>query len=117
EILKHLNEIDRRKLYLERGYSSLWAYCTEELNYSEAAAQRRIEAMRALEIPELEEKIESGKLTLSSIAKVQSLARKINKSRPVSQAKGGNDLSYGEHKLKENSGENSRGALGNEGDE
>ena len=56
-------EIDSRRLYLEIGYASLWAYCTGALKYSEASAQRRIEAMRALrEIPVLAEKIEGTAL-------------------------------------------------------
>jgi len=66
EVLHHLREVEIRHLYLERGYSSLWAFATEELGYSESAAQRRIQAMRLLkEIPEVEEKIESGRLSLS----------------------------------------------------
>jgi ribosome-binding protein aMBF1 (putative translation factor) len=77
EILNHLKELDSRRLYLELGYPSLWAYCTTELKYSEAAAQRRIEAMRALrEMPMLESKIISGALTLTNIAKVQSTVRR-----------------------------------------
>jgi hypothetical protein len=28
EILRHLIELDRRKLYLGRGYASLYEYCT-----------------------------------------------------------------------------------------
>jgi len=77
EVLNHLKEFDSRRLYLELGYSSLWAYCTIELKYSEAAAQRRIETMRALrETPALEEKILSGALTITNIAKVQSAVRR-----------------------------------------
>jgi 5-methylcytosine-specific restriction endonuclease McrA len=79
DILHHLEEIESRKLFLEIGFASLWAYCTKELLYSEASAQRRIEAMRALrEIPSLGEKIRSGSLTLSNIAKTQSVIRKSN---------------------------------------
>jgi hypothetical protein len=33
EILLHLNEVDRRRLYLTQGYSSLFSYCTEHLKY------------------------------------------------------------------------------------
>lgn len=81
EILNHLKEIDSRRLHLEIGHPSLWAFCTKELGYSEAAAQRRIEAMRALwETPVLAEKIEFGSLSLSNVAKVQSVVRKANQS-------------------------------------
>jgi 5-methylcytosine-specific restriction endonuclease McrA len=81
EILNHLKEIDLRKLYLDIGYPSLWGYVTQELGYSEGSAQRRIEAMRALkQLPVLEAKIESGLLSLSNVARAQSLIRKAEKS-------------------------------------
>ncbi|WPU66971.1 hypothetical protein [Peredibacter starrii] len=71
KLLHHLKEIERRKLYHELNYSSLFAYCVRELGYSESGAQRRIVAARALaEMPEIEPKIESGKLTLTNISLV-----------------------------------------------
>ena len=45
-ILDHLDEIDRRGLALRRGFSSLFDYAVRELLFSDAAAQRRIQAMR-----------------------------------------------------------------------
>jgi hypothetical protein len=52
-------------LFAELGHPSLFAYAIGELGYSEAAASRRIEAMRAIrEVAELEIKIESGELSL-----------------------------------------------------
>ena len=45
-ILDHLDEIDRRGLALRRGFSSLFDYAVRELHFSDAAAQRRIQAMR-----------------------------------------------------------------------
>src|SRR5688572_10959532 len=76
EILHHLREVERRHLYAEIGYSSLYEYCTKELKYSEASAQRRISSMRLLrELPELEEKVELGNLTLSAISQAQTFFR------------------------------------------
>src|SRR6478735_6899599 len=70
-VLHHLREIDRRKLYADVKCSSLFAYCTRELGYSESSAQRRIESARMLEaIPEIEEKFESGLLTMSNVSLV-----------------------------------------------
>lgn len=40
EILKHLREIEKRRLYAEMGCSSLFQYCVEELKMSESAAGR-----------------------------------------------------------------------------
>ena len=54
EILHHLREIERRRLFAEMGFSSLFEFATKNLGYSPAAAYRRIEAMRLLtEIPEI----------------------------------------------------------------
>ncbi len=70
KLLHHLREIEHRKLYSELGYSSLFAYAVQELGFDESSASRRIKASRLLEImPEIEEKIESGELSLSNLAK------------------------------------------------
>jgi hypothetical protein len=82
EILHYLREIYDRQLYLQRGYSSLFAFCMEELGYSEATAQRRIETMKLIkEIPQVEEKIEAGTLSLSVASQIQSFIRKEEKKR------------------------------------
>ena len=61
KILHHLKEIDRRKLYSDLGYSSLFDYCLRELGYSEAAATRRIRVARMLEtLPEIEKRLNRG---------------------------------------------------------
>ncbi len=46
EILKLINLAEDRKLYLERGYPSLFAWLVGRFSYSEAAANRRIQAAR-----------------------------------------------------------------------
>ncbi len=72
EVLRHLAEVERRKLYASKGYSSLFDYCVRGLRYSEPAAQRRITSMRLLrEMPEVEVKLQCGALTLSHLAQVQ----------------------------------------------
>ncbi|MBS1982566.1 MAG: HNH endonuclease [Bdellovibrionales bacterium] len=82
EVLKHLQEIERRKLYSPH-YPSLFEYAVRELSYSEASAGRRIQAMRAMtEIPELASKIESGALSLTNICQAQSFFREIKKAQP-----------------------------------
>ena len=47
DLLEYLAEVDRRKLYLEQGYPSMYRYCTEVLHFSEAMAFHRIGAARA----------------------------------------------------------------------
>ena len=45
-IIDHLAEIEARSLFLRRGFASLFEYAVRELGYSDAAAGRRIAAMR-----------------------------------------------------------------------
>lgn len=75
-ILHRLAEISRRMLYLELGYSSMFKFCTGHLKYHDSTAYRLLDSMKVLlEIPEIESKIESGALSVSSISKVQSFVR------------------------------------------
>ena len=79
-ILHHLMEVERRRLYAARGFSSLFEYCVKSLGYSESAAQRRISGMRLIrEIPEVETKIKEGKLSLSVISQAQTFFRQERK--------------------------------------
>ena len=92
EILNYLKELDERRLYLARGYPSLFAFITEELKYSESAAQRRIVAMRLIrEVPEVEEKIERGEMSLAvasqlgTFFKQEGQKRREQKSQPITR--------------------------------
>jgi hypothetical protein len=68
EFIHHLAEIDRRKLFSDLRYSSLYDYCIKELKLSEGATHRRIVTARAMsEIPELKNKLLSGSLTMGNI--------------------------------------------------
>ena len=72
QVLKHLSEINRRKLFLKYGFQSLYEYAKLELGCSESAAYRRIHSMRLLdEVPEVEEKIQSGAINLSTATRLQ----------------------------------------------
>ena len=80
EILRHLREIERRRLFSALGFKSLFEYAVRRLKYSEDQAGRRISAMRLMkELPEIEEKIEAGSLTLTNLGLVQSLFRQEEK--------------------------------------
>ena len=71
-IIDHLAEIEARGLYLERGFSSLFDYAVRELGYSDAAAARRIGAMRlCADAPQAREGLREGSLTLSAAAELQ----------------------------------------------
>lgn len=67
-LIAHLAELDRRRLYLAAGYSSLFVYCTRVLHLSEHAAYRRIEAARlARRLPVVLERLAEGTVTLTTI--------------------------------------------------
>ncbi len=83
-ILWHLHEIQSRRLHAEKGYGSLFEYAVKELQYSEAAAGRRIAAMRLLvEVPEIEPALEKGQVSLSTLSTIQSFIQR--KEEPVSR--------------------------------
>lgn len=79
-ILETIREIDSRRMYLEMGYSCLFDYLTQAVGYSNASAQRRIDAARLLrEIPQMGVKIQNGELKLNQISMVQKAARDVAK--------------------------------------
>jgi 5-methylcytosine-specific restriction endonuclease McrA len=83
-ILWHLHEIQTRRLYSEKGFGSLFEYAVQALGYSEAAAGRRIAAMRLLvDVPEIEPALQTGAVTLSTLSTVQSFIQR--KNEPVSR--------------------------------
>jgi hypothetical protein len=66
DLLRVLIEFDRRRLYLGEGYSSLFAYCTSVLHYSEHSAFNRIEVARAAaRWPQLLACLEDGSMHLA----------------------------------------------------
>jgi len=68
EVITLLREVESRRLFAKRGFSSLFEYCTQELGYAESEAYRRISAMRLTrEMPEIESKIDQGSLTLTNL--------------------------------------------------
>jgi 5-methylcytosine-specific restriction endonuclease McrA len=88
-VLHHLNEIERRKLYLELGYSSLFDYCTRRLKYSASAAGRRVQAARCirrhLEVALL---LYERELSLSTISLVAPVLTDHNKSSILERVRG-----------------------------
>lgn len=76
EILRLINLALDRRAYLELGYSSMFDWLVRGFNYSNAAAFRRIEAARLLRaVPEVESKLITGELNLTSASKAQSILR------------------------------------------
>ena len=67
-VIDHLREIQKRRLYLRRGFSSLFDYAVRELGYSDAAAWRRIKAMRlCADVEGVRERLQNGSRHLLQI--------------------------------------------------
>ena len=68
DLLVHLGEIDERKLYLDRAHSSMFAFCTRELGFSEGGAYNRILVARtARKLPAIIEAVRSGSVHLAGL--------------------------------------------------
>lgn len=89
EILLHLNEIERRKLHLKLGYSSMFAYCTEHLRYSESAAGRRVQVARCVaRFPEVATLLKHGDVNLSTLGLIASLLNEQTADPLLEQIRG-----------------------------
>ena len=65
--IHHLSEIQRRRLYAEHGFNSLWDMLVRGHHFSDGAASRRINAVHLLGMhPQIEEKIASGAINLTN---------------------------------------------------
>src|SRR5438105_2721441 len=68
DLVLHLAEIDRRKLYLDRAFSSMYTFCVGELGFSDDAAYNRIAVARAARrFPAILEALRSGKVHLAGL--------------------------------------------------
>jgi hypothetical protein len=87
ELLEILEGIDRRKGFMEFGYSSLFQYVVEELGLSEARAYNFISVTRkSREVPALVESIKKGKLSVSKARKISSVLTKSNQDIWITKA-------------------------------
>ena len=76
-VIALLKENHKRRLYAEMAYPSLFAYVYECLGYSESQSYERVKACElAGRVPEVAEKLESGELSLSVVAKLASHIRR-----------------------------------------
>src|SRR5882672_3818233 len=69
DLLAHLAELDERRLYLDLGFTSLFAYCTEALGFCKSSAGRRIAVARVCrKYPEAFGHVAQGELQLSVLS-------------------------------------------------
>lgn len=71
-LLQKLSEVDRRRLYLEFGFPSLFEWLVKDLKFSHSAAYRRLQAVRLLRTaPELVGKMIAGEVNLTTMSQLQ----------------------------------------------
>jgi 5-methylcytosine-specific restriction endonuclease McrA len=67
-LLAHIAEADARRLYLQAGHPSMFAYCVDELRLSEDAAYKRIQAARVARAhPVIFAAVADGRLHLTAV--------------------------------------------------
>jgi len=75
-ILTHIAEVDRRRMYLDYAFPSLRAYLEERMGYDGGSAQRRIDAARLSHaVPSVIESLDQGELKLSQVTVLQKTFR------------------------------------------
>ena len=88
-ILVHLAEIDRRKLYLPMGYSTLYEFCKKHLGYCEATAGRRVNVARCIgRFPLAYRALASGKVSLTNLTLITKLMTTENAGELLSRIAG-----------------------------
>ncbi|MFZ5892937.1 MAG: HNH endonuclease [Myxococcota bacterium] len=89
EVIEHLMEIDRRKLYLGQACSSLSAYCRERLGYSEDEAGKRVRVARlARDVPAVLDDIRNGRIHLTGLFLLAPHVNRDNADELLGEARG-----------------------------
>ncbi len=87
ELVAHIAEVDRRRLYAREAASSMFTYSTEVLHLSEAEAYLRIAVARASrQHPVLLTMLADGRLHLTGIAKLAPHLTRENRDRLLARA-------------------------------
>ena len=69
EVIAHLAEVERRRLYLAEACSSMYTFCIERLGYSENEAHTRLQVARLCsQFPAALEALETGTIHLTGLA-------------------------------------------------
>ncbi|MGC4095023.1 MAG: HNH endonuclease signature motif containing protein [Polyangiaceae bacterium] len=89
ELVEHLAEIDRRRLYLDQACSSLFSYCHERLGFSEDEAIKRMRVARLVaRRPEVVAELRSGNIHLTGLFLLSRFMEAPNWSELLSEARG-----------------------------
>lgn len=87
-LVAYIAEIDRRKLYLEYAYPSMFAFCTRRFHMSEAIAHRRIRAGRTTSrFPSVLGMLARGEMHLTGVHQLASHLTEENHLEVLARAK------------------------------
>ncbi len=87
-LIAYIAEIDRRKLYLELAYPSMFAFCTERFGMSEAIAHKRIRGGRAASrFPCILGMLARGEIHLTGVHQLASHLTEENHKEVLERAK------------------------------
>jgi hypothetical protein len=82
DILHYFYVVGRRRIYAQYNYPNIYKFSMGILGYTEHETQRRVSASRLLgEIPELEEKLNKGELSLTAVSIANSLFNREHKAQ------------------------------------
>jgi hypothetical protein len=89
KLIVHLGEVEARKLYLERGFSSMYSYCMTALGMSEAETYLRLLAAKTgRRFPLVFERFADGGLHLTAIKLLAPLLTEQNHVNLLDRARG-----------------------------
>ena len=88
DVIEHLVEIDRRRLYLDQACSSLSSYCCERLKYSEDEASKRVRVARlAGRFPQVLDELRGGAIHLTGLFLLSGYLNEENSADLLSAAR------------------------------
>jgi 5-methylcytosine-specific restriction endonuclease McrA len=88
DLLEHIGEVDRRQLYLELAYPSMFAFCVGRYRMSESMAAKRIRAGRAARrFPCILGMVRKGQLHLTGVHQLAGYLTEENHQQVLRRAK------------------------------
>ncbi len=89
KVLHLINDLERRKSYLDLGYSSVFDYCVRKIGYSRSAAGRRIQAARCgRRYPEVFGMLRTRELSFGIAALIEPILTDENRDSILERVRG-----------------------------
>ena len=89
KMLHFINDLERRKTFLELGYSSVFDFCVRRIKYSSSQAGRRIQAARCCRrYPELFGYLRNREVCIMTLAMIEGIITDDNHDEIVKRVRG-----------------------------